>query len=45
MGMLPCFSPMKCLDFGTDFWLEKEEIWTMSFMEIVATIMNLMLGF
>ena len=26
--MLPCFGPMKCLDFGTNFRLEKDEIWT-----------------
>ena len=26
--MLPCFGPMKCLDFGTYFLLEKEGIWT-----------------
>ena len=26
--MLPCFDPMKRLDFGTDFQLEKEGIWT-----------------
>ena len=26
--MLPCFDLMKCLDFGTDFRLEKEGIWT-----------------
>ena len=28
MEMLPCFDPMKCPDFGTDFRLEKEGIWT-----------------
>ena len=26
--MLPCFGPMKRPDFGTDFWLEIEGIWT-----------------
>ena len=33
MGMLPCFGPMKCLDFGIDFLLEKEGIWTSVFHE------------
>ena len=28
MGMLSFFDLMKRLDFGTDFRLEKEEIWT-----------------
>ena len=27
VGMLPCFDPMKCPDFGTDFRLKKEGIW------------------
>ena len=26
--MLPCFGPIKRLDFGTDFQSEKEGIWT-----------------
>ena len=26
--MLPCFSPTKCPDFGSDFRLEKVGIWT-----------------
>ena len=25
---LPCFCPMKRPDFVTDFWLEKEGVWT-----------------
>ena len=28
VGMLPCFGPMKRLDFGTEFRLGKGGIWT-----------------
>ena len=31
MGMLPCFNPMKCSDFWTDFLLKKEGILTSVF--------------
>ena len=45
LGKLPCFDPTNYPEFGTGFWLGNGEFGLVFFIEVVATIVNLMLGF
>ena len=46
LGMLPCFDPTYCLEFGHGFFVRKQrEFGLVFFIEVIAAIVNLILGF